>query len=244
MTDVKKQKTKKILGIIGNTLIWIFVVFSILVTVMAFAAQGSEDGIPELFGKSLLTIQTPSMSGTFEVGDMVLMTKVDESARAELKKGDIITYKLPVDVGQLEAGAINTHRIDSIDENGVIKTKGDNNAAADSYTIMRNDVIGISEEDDRIPGLGAVISFLCSSVGFFICIVLPLILFFIYELYNFISLVVREKAKKAPVSKETEEEIKRRAIEEYLAQQNAEDPKEENKTENDLAKGEDASDEK
>ncbi len=220
MTDAKKQQTNKIIGTVVNVLIWIFVVFSVIVTVLAFAAQGSEDGIPELFGKSLLTIQSPSMSPTYDAGDMVLMTKIDAQGREDLDVGDIITYRLPEDVGALKKGSLNTHRIDSFTEEGKIKTKGDNpNNVVDSYEITRNDVIGVSLEDDRVAGLGAVISFLGSSLGFFLCVVLPLILFFIYELYRFISLIVTEKAKKAPVSKETEEEIKRRAIEEYLKEQ-------------------------
>ena len=73
----------------------------------------------------------------------------------------------------------------------------------------------------KLPGVGNVIKFLRSSLGFFLCIVLPLILFFLFELYNFIKVLVTEKAKKAPVSKETEEEIKKRAIEEYLKSQEA-----------------------
>ncbi len=235
MTDTKKQNSKKILNVVINVIIWIFVAFSIVVTILAFAAQGSEDGIPELFGKSLLNIQSPSMSGTFEIGDMLLMTKITSVERENLKVGDIITYKLPEDVGQLKAGSLNTHRIDSFTEDGKIITKGDNNLTADTYRITKNDVIGTSLETDRVPGLGAVISFLGSSLGFFLCVVLPLILFFIYELYNFISLIISEKAKKSPVSKETEEEIKRRAIEEYLKAQNAEAEKaSENKDENNV----------
>ncbi len=219
MTDVKKQKTKKTVNIIINVIIWVIVVFSTLVTILAFAAQGSEDGIPELFGKSLLTIESYSMEDTFMYGDLVLMTKLDASGKEGLEKGDIITYRLPEAVGQLPAGSLNTHRIDHFTDDGKIKTKGDNNNSVDSYEITRNDVIGICRPEDRIPGVGAAISFLCSSLGFFLCVVLPLVIFFIYELYTFISLIVSEKAKKAPVSKETEEEIKRRAIEEYLKQQ-------------------------
>ncbi len=248
MTDVQKQKTKKILGIVGNVLIWVFVAFSVIVTVLAFAAQGSEDGVPELFGKSLLTIESPSMTGTFNKGDMVLMTKADQATRDALDVGDIVTYRLPVDVGTLPAGSLNTHRIYSIAENGDITTKGDDNPLPDTtYTIKRNDVIGVSTEKDRIPLVGAVVSFLCSSLGFFLCIVLPLILFFIYELYRFISLLLAEKAKKAPVSKETEEEIKKRAIEEYLAQQNEEQtstPEQPVEAEKEDALPADASDEK
>ena len=216
-------KAKKIAGIIGNTLIWVFVVFSLLIMVLVFSAQGSSDGIPAIFGKSLLTIQTASMEDTYSVGDMVFMTKISDTEKQQLQAGDIVTYRAPIDInGDGMIGDINTHRVVSHDTaTGVIVTKGDNNILADNegdnpYTIHRNDVIGVCTEDGRLVGVGNVIEFLRSSVGFFICIILPLILFFLYELYNFISILVSEKAKKAPIAKETEEEIKRRAIEEYL----------------------------
>ena len=224
----KKEKAKKIAGLIGSILIWVFVGFSALITVLVFSAQNSADGIPSVFGKSLLTIQTASMEDTYNIGDMVLMTKLDISERGDLKPGDIITYKAPIDIdGDGMIGDINTHRVVSHDlDTGVIITKGDNNHLQDNegddpYTIHRNDVIGICTEDGQLKGLGNVIEFLRSSVGFFICIILPLILFFLYELYNFISILVSERAKKAPIAKETEEEIKRRAIEEYIKSQQA-----------------------
>ena len=220
------QKIKKIAEIVGNVLIWGFVGFSALITILVFSAQGSPDGIPSLFGKSLLTIESPSMTGTFNKGDMVFMTKVDDAQRADLKVGDIVTYQAPIDINEDgKIGDINTHRIYSIDPaTGEIVTKGDNNHLPDNegdtpYTIRRNDVIGVCAENGRIVGLGNVIKFLRSSLGFFLCIVLPLILFFLYELYNFISILVSERAKRAPIAKETEEEIKRRAIEEYLKSQ-------------------------
>ena len=221
-------KVKKILGIIANTLIWVFVAISLLITVLVFSSQGSADGIPAVFGKSLLTIQTPSMENTYGVGDMVFMTKLSDAEKAEIKAGDIVTYRAPIDInGDGMIGDINTHRVVSHDlETGVIITKGDNNILPDNegddpYTIHHNDVIGICTENGKIVGLGNVIEFLRSSVGFFVCIILPLILFFLYELYNFISILVSERAKKAPVAKETEEEIKRRAIEEYIKSQQA-----------------------
>jgi signal peptidase len=225
-SSTNKKKIKKIAGIIGNTFIWVFVAFSVLITVLVFSSQGSADGIPALFGKSLLTIQTSSMEKTYGVGDMVFMTKLTDEAKVQLKTGEIVTYRAPIDIdGDGKIGDINTHRIVSHDPaTGVIVTKGDNNIFADNegnnpYTIHRNDVIGVCTEEGRLAGVGNVIEFLRSSVGFFVCIVLPLILFFLFELYNFISILVSEKAKKAPIAKETEEEIKRRAIEEYLKNQ-------------------------
>jgi signal peptidase len=249
-----KNKTKKIAGIIGSVLIWVFVGFSFLITVLVFSSQGSADGIPSLFGKSLLTIQTPSMEDTYGVGDMVFMTKLSDTEKLQLKAGDIITYRAPIDInGDGMIGDINTHRVVSHDlDTGVIITKGDNNHLQDNegddpYTIHRNDVIGICTEDEKLSGVGNVINFLRSSLRFFLCIVLPLILFFLYELYNFISVLVSERAKKAPVSKETEEEIKRRAIEEYLksqqiAQEQAQQTTNENTNDADKVDAEKASD--
>ena len=226
--NVNVKKLKKIGEIVANVLIWAFVAFSLLITIMVFTAQGSSDGIPALFGKSWLTIETASMEKTYMVGDLVFMTKLSDEDKLELKKDDIVTYRAPIDInGDGITGDINTHRIYSIDPNtGVIVTKGDNNILPDNegdtaYTIHRNDVIGVCTEDGKLGGVGNVINFLRSSLGFFICIVLPLILFFLYELYNFISILVSERAKKTPVAKETEEEIKRRAIEEYIKSQQA-----------------------
>jgi len=217
MENAKKINVKKILEIAGNVLIWAFVLFSVLVTVLVFTAQGSEDGVPALFGKSMVTVQTTSMEPVYKKGDLVFLTKLSNEEKAQLKVDDIITFKVDLNGdGILE---LNTHRVAEVFE-GVpeVKTKS-NNGIVDDYTISYGDIVGICSEDGKISGLGGVIDFLRSSLGFFLCIVLPLILFFLYELYNFISLIVTERAKNAPVSKETEEEIKRRAIEEYLKQQ-------------------------
>ena len=229
MENAKKAKIKKIAGIAANVLLWIFVVISMLITILVFSAQGSKDGVPALFGKSLITIETPSMEDTYSVGDLVFMSKLDDAQKAELKVDDIITYRAPIDINNDGVvGDINTHRIHSIDHStGVIVTIGDNtllpdNEGDDSYTSHVNDVIGKCTEKGKLAGVGNVIKFLRSSLGFFLCIVLPLILFFIYELYRFISLLVAERAKRAPIAKETEDEIKKRAIEEFLAAQKAE----------------------
>ncbi len=221
MSEQKNSKAKKIVGIIGNILIWVFVAFSAIITILVFAAQNSEDGVPELGGQSLITIETKSMEPTFMVGDMIILEKLDYLGKTKLEKGDIITYHAPIDInGDGKTGDINTHRIESIDhEKGIIKTKGDGNLLEDSYEISYADIIGTCEEDDKIAGLGNVINFLRSSLGFFLCIVLPLILFFLYELYNFISIIVTEKAKKKLGGAESAEELKRKAIEEYLRSQ-------------------------
>ena len=232
MENKMTGKVKRIAEITINVLVWIVVAFSVLITVLVFSAQGSKDGVPSIFGKSLVTIESPSMEPTFKTGDLVFMTKLSDEDKHNLKEDDIITYFAPIDINNDGVkGDINTHRIVSVDKDGLrVQTRGDNketNPTNDDYTVHYSDIIGICTEDGRVGGLGSVIKFLRSSLGFFLCIVLPLALFFFYELYRFISLIVSERAKRAPVSTETEEEIKRRAIEEYLASQKAETEKKE-----------------
>ena len=237
----KDLNKKKILSIALNTLIWLFVIFSLMITILVFSAQGSKDGVPSVFGKSLITISTNSMEPTYKVGDLVFMEKISDEDIENLKPGQIITFHAPIDIdNDGKTGDINTHRIYKIEGNR-ITSAGDLTGTPDNYTIHASDIIGTCTEDGKIGGLGNVLTFLRSSLGFFLCIVLPLILFFLYELYNFINVIVNAKAKKAsanaaPIDEEAikkqaieeylakqkdEEEIKKRAIEEYLAQEAA-----------------------
>ena len=234
--DANEKKTvdvKKILSIVGNVLVWAFVILSLVITAMVFTAQKSEDGVPALFGKSLITIETGSMDPTYMPGDMVFMTKLTREEKMNLQVGQIITFRTSIDInGDGKPGDLNTHRIEEgRGETLSFVTKGDHNPYADNvgdnpYTVHVDDIIGVCTEDGKIRGLGNVINFLSSSLGFFLCIVLPLILFFLYELYNFITVLMAERKKTASANAaETEEEIKKRAIEEFLAAQAAEKAK-------------------
>ena len=238
MEKATQQKTKKILSIVANVFVWLFVAFSLVTTLLVFSAQSDADGVPALFGKSMITIESDSMSPTFKRGDLILIEKLsgkeDTLARVkEIEVGEIITFWAPIDInGDGQLNDINTHRVEEKTDSG-FKTKGDNNAMADTYTVSYTDVIGVAKENSGIPGVGAVIGFLQTSMGFLICIVLPLVIFFLYELIRFVKIVFEEKAKKTAgtVSAETEEEIKRRAIEEYLKAQEEAKKAESEKTE-------------
>ncbi len=227
------EKVKKIISTVISVFTWIFVAISVIVTVLVFAAQGkNNDGVPTVFGKGFITIQTPSMTGTFNEGDLVFMTKfTDEekdkliSGELELDVGTIITYKAPIDINKdgKTGNDINTHRIYSHEEGSLsYTTKGDANPGHDNegdtpYTVHVTEIIGTCKDGARLPIVGFVLDFLRTGLGFFLCIVLPLILLFLYEVYVFVSVLVSERAKKvAGAAKESEEEIKRRAIEEYI----------------------------
>lgn len=208
---------KKVVGIVINVILWLFVVFAALTTVVVFTGT-SNNGVGNLFGYMPLSIQTQSMEPTIKAGDVVIGKEVDFNT---LKEGDIITYWTTVD----EQKILNTHRITKVISNGKgsvpsFKTKGDNNQIEDEYTVAAADIV--AKYNSKISGLGKAVDFLETQKGFFICIVLPLILFFLYQLYHFIKVIVTVKQENAGLSKEDEEELKKKAVEEYLAKQKEE----------------------
>lgn len=226
-------KAKKTVKIVVDILLWIFLIFSLLMTILAFTAQDSNGGYPKLGGKCLLTVLTDSMEPTegqpeewksFYAGDLIIGEVLDGDAKQQLAKDDVITFYADLDGDG--AKELNTHRILIVlkDEEGRItgfRTRGDHEENMDPYTVKITDVEA-KWNGKRFGGLGAALGFLQSSTGFLVCIVIPLALFFLYELYVMIMTIkkIKNKGKKV-ISEADEEVIKQRAIEEYLARQQA-----------------------
>lgn len=72
--------------------------------------------------------------------------------------------------------------------------------------------------DFHVSGVGNILLFIMKPSNFFIVIIIPLLLLFCYNVYDIVKTVVAEKMKKqAEKLMIDEEEIKRRAIEEYVS---------------------------
>jgi len=215
---------KKWLKTVGDVLLWVFIIFAVFMTVIAFTSTKNELGVSVILGKMPITILTESMEPTLKKGDLIISHELKPDQKTILKEDDIITYAVDLDKdGKME---LNTHRIVSIrsGEDGYIyyTTKGDNNIIADTDEVRYDNVIGVYN-GRRVGGVGSVLNFLQTPNGFLICVVIPLVLFLLYELYNFIKVMMTVKNEKK--NKLDEEEIKKKAIEEYLAKQNAEQGK-------------------
>lgn len=231
---------KKILNIVSSVLLTIFLVFSITLTILVLTSTKSDLRVPSIGGYALMTVQTDSMEGEngFNVGDMILIRLVDEKEAGDLHVGDVITFWRNYDgnkflethriVENKEEQAMKSEIVDGILVHGGTKnyvTKGDNTPGIDMMKTgdieykQAGSIVGLWE-GKRIPKLGSAIDFLKSQTGFFCCIVLPLLVFFLYELYQFISTLSAKKKKEAlEAVAESENAIKQKAIEEYLAQQ-------------------------
>lgn len=215
---------KKVLKIVLNVLAWVLLVLALLITVLVFTSS-KNNGVSSLFGFIPMTVESPSMEPTFKVDDMIVCKEVDDVFK--LEKGDVITFWTIIDGKRVK----NTHRIVGINENGKSRsfvTRGDNNGRDDDMTVGAGDVIG-KWTGMRLPGFGKVMRFLQTKTGFFCCIIIPLALFFLFELYKFIVTLI--EVKKPKITEQDEEEIKRRAIEEYLASQKQQEGSAESKPE-------------
>lgn len=228
------EKGKSIWGVISDILLIILIIVAIIITVMTFTSKNSEMGIGNVLGYTPFAVQSDSMdSGEpsgFASGDLIISKEVTDPDT--LKVGDVITYSTviqsPTNANKKVRG-YNTHRISDIQRAAdgsvyAFVTKGDAVGMEDIVTVLPDEVIakqvnsGIDAKGNKLTGMkianfGSALNFLQSRTGFMICIIVPLALFFIWQIYRLITMFMTAKAENL------DEESKRRVIEEYLAEQ-------------------------
>ena len=125
---MKQDKILKIIKkVIVNLIIFVLSIIAILVIWGFIQLNIQNKEYVNIFGYSILSTATGSMSPTIEKGDIIIIKLGDE-----IKENDIITYK--------QGNVLITHRIEKIDGNTII-TKGDYNNIQDE-PIEKNQVIG------------------------------------------------------------------------------------------------------
>lgn len=194
---------KRVGTIIISVLLWLVILVAALYAFTTMATKDNQN-VANLFGYTPLVVESNSMSPTFKKDDLIFVKKCDTS---KLEEGDIICFHTIID----NEYALNTHRIQSIAENSEARsytTVGDNNnGVADQHIISDGDIVG--KYVGHISGAGKLMNFLSSSTGFLLVIVLPMLIFFIYQVYNLIMISIRlKKAVAVENAKEqTEAEI-------------------------------------
>jgi signal peptidase len=217
-----KTVFKKIGSAIVDIVIVLLIILSIIISISSFTAKAN-NGVPDLFGFTPFSVQTDSMKPEFSKGDYIFVEKCDP---ASLQVGDIVTYHTIIDGYK----AINTHQIVNIFNNdGMIQyqTQGTNketNPEPDEILLAPGDVIG-KYNGTVIPVLGSVMDFLSTQLGFFLVILLPVLIFTIYQIYKLISVVMYNKKVDMinAVNENATDEVKEAIIAEYLAKQKKEE---------------------
>lgn len=118
---------KIIKDIIINLIIFILGIIAVLAIWTSIQLNVQKKEYANIFGYSIFSTETGSMSPTMEIGDVVIV-KIGE----QVQEKDIITYK--------KDNSFITHRIIKIEGNSII-AKGDNNNTQDEE-ITQDAVVG------------------------------------------------------------------------------------------------------
>ena len=173
--------------IVISVVLWIIILIAALYAFTTIATRDNQN-VSSIGGYTPMVVKSDSMAPTFEKGDLIFIKKCDP---ATLKEGDIICFHTIID----NEYALNTHRIKSIESVGDARsytTIGDNNnGITDQHVISDGDIVG--KYVGHLTGFGKVMDFLSSSTGFLIVIILPMMLFFIYQIYHLITISIRLK---------------------------------------------------
>ena len=222
-----KKVVKKSCEALVSILIIVLVLFSIIISISSITAKAN-NGVPDLFGYSPFSVQTNSMYPTLSKGDYIFVEKCDTES---LEIGDIVTYFTFIN-GQR---VINTHRIVDIKINGSIieyQTQGDNketNPEPDESLLSPGDIIG-KFSGTKIPVMGSVIDYLATKMGFFLVILLPVLLFTLYQIYKLVAVILYNHKVDVinAANDSTSDEVKEAIIAEYLEKQKKEEAEDKN----------------
>lgn len=217
-----KKALKKIINVIIDIVVILVLIVSILIVTLSLTSKSS--GVPNILGIAPLSVQSNSMEDTFSTGDL-LLAEVTNDPGETYEVGDIVTFPIEID-GE---SVLNTHRIVEVIEDDSItyyKTQGDNkdtNPEPDEDLQSASTIVA-KYTGTKISGFGNVLSFIRTQFGFFLCVLLPMIIFFVYEAIRVVLNIIAynnektlEAAKKSVQNSELTEEQKKKAIEEYLA---------------------------
>lgn len=215
-------KQRKIKDIVVITLQVLIVLVAITISAIVIANPVVTTSEVSKGSTKLLPILSNSMEGTakdnFKKGDLVIAKKPKNVLT--LKEGEIITFR-----GKVEGkDALIIHRIievitDEVDGTAITYiTKGDNNPDTMTETVNPYNVLAVY--GSHLDGVGGAILWLQTPKNFLLVIVLPLVVLFVYNIIMFVIMLMGAKAQKVGVD---EDEIRRKAVEEYLATQKNED---------------------
>ena len=180
------EKVKKIGLSVLSACLWVIILVAALFAFTTLATTDSRS-VASIAGFTPLTVASESMEPTFGTNDLIIIKKCDTST---LKEGDIITFHTIIN----NEYALNTHRIVDIEENNgyrAYRTKGDNNQIEDTHVIADGDIVG--KYVLKLAGVGALMRFLSSSTGFLVVIIIPLLIFFVLQVYHLIMVILKLK---------------------------------------------------
>ena len=189
---------KQLGGIILMVLLAAAVCFSIYVTICTATGKPVD-----IFGYSVLRVETGSMEPTLHVGDYIIVQRRDPDT---IRVDDIISfYSEDPEIN----GMLVTHRVASLNSDGTFTTIGDANPVTDTTAVRSEMIMGVYVRKSVFyMWLG---SFADTSKLFMLIVLIPLTLVSIYEL----TTVIKIGKNIHEETEEDREKAEREAIEDY-----------------------------
>lgn len=219
------SKTKKVFSIIGDVLFYLFLFFALMFSIMNLKVKNKGTDIPTLFGKGYLSVVSDSMDiskeqaefkgfeNTFEKNDVIIVNvfkNLEQKESYEFKVGDIVTF---IDYDEDGNEFLNSHRIYEIEENGTYILKGDNPRYYGYNRINLSQIKAIYT--GKIANLGSFYNFLTTKLGFFLCLILPILILLTIQIIKFVRNYIKYNNEKNKLNFEEEKEkIKKELLEE------------------------------
>ena len=237
---VEKQKlsTKelviKIAKIAGNVVFYAIICGLLLFSIMNIRGSKDNKSYPNLFGRGMLAVVSPSMDGnqedSFKIGDLIIVKTFKEKDWNELEVGDVVTFYDP-DANDGKGG-LNSHRIvhQVKNDQGVVlsvvvqgdKSVEDHNyhygqegiSAANNQALLSSGEADVLSADDILgvmikvkPGAGKTL--LTVQEYWFFIFVIPVLIFLLVEIFIVVKNILDLKNEKAKEElKKTNEELK------------------------------------
>ncbi len=222
-----KITAKKIIGGVTTALLVCAFVLA-LVCLCSVWFQTLRNGEASLFGYKMYHVESDSMYPTLEKGDMIISkalknTDDHEKIDKQVNMGDVVTFTQVIKGVRIN----NTHRVvkdvyyDEEMGEYCILTKGDNPSAPQDAPLPISNLK--AKMVKKTTFLQNLYSFLGSTGGIAIVIILPMGLLFASTIFQLVQKI--RKPAEAPSSapqktqSQIEEEIKRKAVEEYIKEQ-------------------------
>lgn len=235
-------KVKKVLDIVSKVLAGIVIAVTVAMVIFTvFSTLTFDKNDRPVFGIRFYIVLSDSMSLSennkddkvhFDAGDIVLIKNVKD-ARA-LEPGDIIAF---ISQNDDNRGETVTHKIKSVvktDDGRVVgyETFGTNTGAVDKALVDPDFVLGTYA--GKLPKVGHFFSFLKTTLGYIVCILIPFIILILWQGANTIRIYRQYKREqmaeleeeRKQIAKEREESAQMmrelQALKEQLAQKTGE----------------------
>ena len=198
---MNNESVKKVVGIVSKIFTWIVIAITVFMMIFTiFSTLAFNKNERNLFGIRFYVVLSDSMSPSelnkddkihFNAGDIILSKMVKDPTK--LQPGDVISF---ISQNSYSFGETVTHMIREVrtDSKGRLLgyvTYGTNTGADDEALVEPEYILG--KYAGKLPKVGYFFSFLKTTPGYIVCILVPFLILILWQGVNTVRLFLRYK---------------------------------------------------